>query len=378
MLHEDTAGGNVVASDDQYMRTALALAARGRGRTSPNPMVGAVVVKNGEIIGQGYHQKAGTPHAEIHALREAAAAARGATLYVTLEPCTHYGRTPPCTDAIIRAGIKHVVIAARDCNPIVAGRGIEALQSAGITTTVGVGEDEAHRLNEVFNKFITAAKPFVVLKCAMSLDGKIATRTGHSQWITGIESRQYGHRLRDRYDAIMVGIGTVLADDPLLTTRLAQGEGKNPVRIIVDSQARTPLTSKVLTDLSAPTYIAVSTEADAHKVKALQAAGATVLTTASGDGRVDLDSLMDELAKRQITSVLVEGGPSLTASVLEKNLADKVHFFIAPILIGGHAAPGPVGGQGIARLQEAVGLEKIFAEQLGHDLHIEAYVSKEK
>jgi diaminohydroxyphosphoribosylaminopyrimidine deaminase/5-amino-6-(5-phosphoribosylamino)uracil reductase len=359
------------------MQTALVLAAKALGRTNPNPMVGAVIVKDGKIIGQGYHQQAGTPHAEIHALREAGPAAEGATLYVTLEPCVHYGRTPPCTDAIIKAGIKHVVIAAMDPNPLVAGRGVETMQKAGIITTVGIMEKEANRLNEVFNKFITTAKPFVVLKCAMSLDGKIATRTGHSQWITGSEARQFGHKLRDQYDAIMVGIGTVLADNPLLTTRLQHSQGKNPLRIILDSNARIPLESKVLVDQSATTLIAVTEQASAHKIAALQAAGASVLVTEAKNGRVDLALLLDELGKRHITSILMEGGAKLAAAAMEEKLVDKVHFFLAPIIIGGHAAPGPVGGQGIARLQEAVKLQDLSMERLGNDLHIEAYVSKE-
>lgn len=268
-----------MASDNHYMQTALALAAKALGRTSPNPMVGAVIVKDGRIIGQGYHQKAGTPHAEIHALGEAGTAAEGATLYVTLEPCVHYGRTPPCADAIIRAGIKRVVIATEDPNPQVAGRGIYALQQAGIATTVGVKEREAKKLNEVFNKFITTGKPFIVLKCAMSMDGKIATRTGHSQWITGAEARLFGHPLRDRYDAIMVGMGTVLADDPLLTTRLPKGDGKNPLRIILDSKGRIPMESKVIADKSAPTLVAVTPQASEAKIAALEAAGVSVVVT---------------------------------------------------------------------------------------------------
>lgn len=366
-----------MATDNQYMQIALNLAAKALGRTTPNPMVGAVLVKDGRIIGQGYHQKAGTPHAEIHALREAGPAAEEATLYVTLEPCVHYGRTPPCTDAIIKARIKHVVIAAADPNPLVAGRGVEALQKAGITTTVGMMEKEANRLNEVFNKFITSAKPFVVLKSAMSLDGKIATRTGHSQWITGPEARQFGHKLRDQYDAIMVGIGTVLADDPRLTARLRNSQGKNPLRIILDSNARIPLESKVIADREAPTFIVVTKQAPASQIAALQAAGASVLVAETKKGRVDLPSLMDELGKRHITSVLIEGGAALAAAAMEERLVDKVHFFLAPIIIGGHAAPGPVGGEGIARLQQAIQLQDMFTERLGKDLHIEAYVSKE-
>lgn len=366
-----------MSSDKRYMQAALALAAKALGRTSPNPMVGAVIVKNGEIVGQGYHRQAGTPHAEIHALREAGSAAEGATLYVTLEPCVHYGRTPPCTTAIVNAGISHVVVATKDPNPLVAGRGIDTLEKAGITTTVGVLEQEANRLNEVFNKFITTGNPFVVLKSAMSLDGKIATRTGHSQWITGDAARQFGHSLRDRYDAIMVGVGTVLADDPLLTTRLPQGEGKNPLRIVVDSHARTPLTSKVITDKAASTLLAVTAQAPAEKIAALQAAGVLVLVTEEKNGRVDLSSLMSELGNRHVTSILIEGGAALTATAVEEKLVDKVHFFIAPLIIGGSTAPGPVGGQGVAKLTDALRLEDMHTRLLDKDLHIEARVSKE-
>ncbi len=366
-----------MSSDNRYMQTALALAAKALGRTSPNPMVGAVIVKDGGIIGQGYHRQAGTPHAEIHALREAGSAAEGATLYVTLEPCVHYGRTPPCTMAIINAGISQVVVATKDPNPLVAGRGIGMLEKAGVTTTVGVLEQEARRLNEVFNKFITTGNPFVVLKSAMSLDGKIATRTGHSQWITGAAARQCGHSLRDRYDAIMVGVGTVLADDPLLTTRLPQGGGKNPLRIVVDSQARTPMTSKVVTDKAAPTLIAVTEQAPAEKIAALQAAGAAVLVTKAKNGRVDLTALMRELGNRQVTSVLLEGGAAVAAAAVAEKLVDKVHFFIAPLIIGGHGAPGPVGGQGVAELTGALRLAEMHTELLDKDLHVEALVLKE-
>mgnify|MGYP001268946401 CR=1 FL=1 len=360
-----------------YMQLALSLAKMGLGFTSPNPMVGAVIVKDGQIIGQGYHQKAGTPHAEVHALREAGYKARGATLYVTLEPCVHFGRTPPCTDAIIQAGIKHVIIAARDPNPLVAGRGIQKLQDAGITLTVGFMEQEALRLNEVFNKFITTALPFVVLKSAITLDGKIATAAGHSQWITGEEARQYGHRLRHQYDAILVGVGTVIADNPKLTTRLYNTEGKNPIRVILDSTARIPLSSHVLTDNAAETIIAVTPEAPEERIKALSATGVKVVVMPSCDGRVDFGALITELGSRGITAIFIEGGATVNAAALRANLVDKIHFFIAPKIIGDHAAPGPFASLGINNLEHAVKLSIGTVEKIGDDLHIEAYVVKE-
>jgi diaminohydroxyphosphoribosylaminopyrimidine deaminase / 5-amino-6-(5-phosphoribosylamino)uracil reductase len=338
--------------------------------------VGAVIVKDGSIIGQGYHQKAGTPHAEVHALQEADGQAKDATLYVTLEPCVHYGRTPPCTDAIIRSGIKRVVIAAQDSNPLVAGRGVKTLRDAGIAVTTGVMEKEAVLLNEVFNKFITTRKPFVVLKSAMSLDGKIATYTGQSQWITGTQARQYGHRLRDTYDAILVGIGTILADNPLLTTRLSKGEGRNPMRIILDSTGRTPLSSNVLVDKSAPTIVIVTEAASPERVGAIEATGAKVHILPKTNNRVDFSALTTLLGQKNITSVLIEGGAAIHGAALQSQVVDKVHFFIAPKIIGGHDAPGPVGGQGIAILTDAVELTGMCSEKIGEDIHIQAYVKK--
>lgn len=363
--------------DREYMQLAISLAQQGLGFTSPNPMVGAVIVQAGQIVGQGYHQKAGTPHAEVHALREAGDKARGATLYVTLEPCVHYGRTPPCTNAIIDAGIKHVVIATKDPNPVVAGRGIKLLNQAGITTTVGIMEQEATLLNEVFNKFITTNLPFVVLKCATSMDGKIATAAGQSKWITGEAARQYGHGLRHKYDAILVGLGTVLADDPLLTTRIKDREGKNPVRVVLDSKARIPLNSKVLTDKTAETIIAVTAAAPAANIDALKTAGATVLMLPSHEERIDMTELTAELSRRAITSILIEGGAAVNASALQAGIVDKIHVFMAPKIIGGDAAPGAIGNPGIDNLEQAVKLSIKTLEKIGEDLHIEAYITKE-
>ncbi|OAT81835.1 bifunctional diaminohydroxyphosphoribosylaminopyrimidine deaminase/5-amino-6-(5-phosphoribosylamino)uracil reductase RibD [Desulfotomaculum copahuensis] len=363
--------------DRRYMQMALDLARRGLGRTSPNPAVGAVLVKDGRVVGRGYHARAGTPHAEIHALREAGAQARGSALYVTLEPCCHHGRTGPCTEAVIEAGVTRVVAAMTDPNPLVAGRGLERLRRAGIEVVAGVCEAEARRLNEVFIKYITTGLPFVVLKAAMSLDGRIATRTGHAQWITGPAARAAGHVLRDRYDAILAGVNTVLADDPSLTTRLADGRGRDPVRVILDSRARTPPGARVIKQQSsAPTLVAVTPDAPAERVAALKSAGAEVLMLPGDGGRVDLRTLLTELARRELTGVLVEGGGEVHASFLSAGLADKVVWFIAPLIIGGRQAPGPVGGDGPATLDGAVGLEQMTLTRYGEDYCLEGYVRR--
>jgi len=363
--------------DQQYMQMALELAARAKGRTSPNPMVGAVVVKDGRVVGQGYHARAGTPHAEINALREAGELAEGATLYVTLEPCCHHGRTGPCTEAVIKARVNRVVVAMTDPNPLVAGEGIQKLRNAGIEVVCGVLEQDARRLNEVFIKYITTRKPYVVLKTAMSLDGKIATAHGESQWITGAESREYVHRLRDRYDAILVGVDTVLADDPSLTTRLPAGWGKDPIRVVLDSQARTPHTARVVIQNSeAPTLIITAPGAPQERVQLLKEAGAQVIEVPGDEGGIDLASLLAELGQREITSVLVEGGARVNGSFVTGNLVDKVYWFIAPKLIGGITAPGPLGGPGITALQDALPIKDIKLHRYGEDICIEGYAVK--
>ena len=355
------------------MREALKIAANARGRTSPNPMVGALIVKDGRIIAEGWHRQAGTPHAEIHALRMAGALAKNSTLYVTLEPCSHFGRTPSCANAIVEAGIKKVVAAMSDPNPKVAGRGFQILRDAGIEVEVGICEDESHQLNEVFLKWVTTKKPFVTLKTAMSLDGKIATSTGQSQWITSEASRRRVHELRDTHDAIMVGIGTVLADNPSLTTRIEGG--KNPVRVIVDSQAKTPLKSNIVTDKQAKTIIAVTKNAPTARLVSLTSADVEIIVT--GDGaHVDLNLLMNELAKREITSVFVEGGGTLNFSLLEAGLVDKVYAFIAPKIIGGREALTSVEGNGFKSLNEAVNLKDIKIETIGDDVLIIGYIEQ--
>ncbi|MDN5361045.1 MAG: diaminohydroxyphosphoribosylaminopyrimidine deaminase [Moorella sp. (in: firmicutes)] len=363
--------------DTIFMRRALDLARRGLGRTSPNPAVGAVIVKDGRVIGEGYHQKAGTPHAEIHALQAAGPAARGSTLYVTLEPCCHYGRTPPCTEAIIAAGIRRVVAAMADPNPRVAGGGFQALRQAGIEVETGLLAEEARQLNEAFIKYITTGNPWVTLKMALTLDGKIATRTGAARWITGQEARERAHELRDTHDAILVGIGTVLADDPELTTRLPGVRGRDAVRVILDSHLRLPLTARVVSLRSAaPTLVATTAAAPAEAREELAARGVQVLVLPAEAGRVAWQPLLAELARRQITSILVEGGSGVNATALAAGVVDKVIAFIAPKIFGGVEAPGPVGGLGVADPGAAWQLERLAVKRCGEDLMLSGYLGK--
>ncbi len=366
--------------DEQFMQEALALAAQARGRTSPNPMVGSVVVKDGRVVGRGYHAKAGAPHGEVVALEDAGAQARGATLYITLEPCCHFGpfkRTPPCTKAIIAAGIRRVVAAMRDPNPLVSGKGLEELRQAGIDVKLPVLETEAAALNEVFITYITTKRPFVLLKVAASLDGKTATVTGESRWITNERSRMLVHQLRDQVDGVMVGINTVLRDDPLLTTRLPGGGGRDPMRIIVDTHLRMPCEARVLTaSTTASTLIATTPAAPREKRLQLEAAGAQVIVIEGEGPGVPLRPLMEQLGAMQVTSILLEGGGELHSSALRAGIVDKVWYFLAPKLIGGRAAPPAIGGEGFARLEEAVTLERMQVRPLDGDLLIEGYVRR--
>lgn len=363
------------AQDATFMARALELARRGLGRTSPNPAVGAVIVRDGRVVGEGYHQKAGTPHAEIHALRAAGEKARGATLYVTLEPCCHYGRTPPCTGAIIAAGVNRVVAAMADPNPRVAGGGFRALRQAGIEVETGLLADEARRLNEAFIKYITTGRPWVTLKMALTLDGKIATRTGAARWITGPAARQKAHELRDTHDAVLVGIGTVLADDPELTTRLPDGRGRDAIRVILDSHLRLPLNARVVNLRSeAPTLVVTTAAAPAAARESLAARGAEVLVLPEEDGRVAWQPLLAELARRQVTSILVEGGAGVNATALAAGVVDKVVAFIAPKIFGGKEAPSPVGGRGVADPEAAWRLEKLEVERCGEDIMLSGYL----
>ena len=365
--------------DFTFMRPALRLAARARGMTSPNPMVGAVLVKRGKIIGHGWHQRAGLPHAEIEALRDCEKrghSARGATLYVTLEPCCTHGRTPPCTDAIIAAGLKRVVVAARDPNPSHAGRGFKLLRRAGIEVVHGVLADEAARLNESFNHWIVRRTPFVTVKAAMTLDGKIATASGESKWITGEQSRAFAMKLRARMDAILVGVNTVLADDPALTVRPVAGAsvagGPSMRRIILDSQARTPLTARVVTDeWAALTTIITTKRAPAKRLAALRKKVRVEIAPQRG-GLIDLRWLLEKIGAENVTSLLVEGGGEVNASFLLGGHAQRVAFFYAPKILGGRDARKGVAGQGIASVQDALELREVEYRWLGPDLLLTA------
>ncbi len=361
-------------NDEKYMRVALRLAAQARGRTSPNPMVGAVVVKNGRVIARGWHKKAGEPHAEAIALKKAGKAAKGATLYVTLEPCSHTNkRTPPCSPLVIRSGVKRVVIAMIDPNPEVSGGGVKTLNKAGIEVVTGVLEPEAKKLNEAFIKYITRGMPFVTLKIAQTLDGKIATDSGESKWITGKEAREEGHRLRGTHDAVLVGINTVLKDNPSLTTRIAGG--RDPIRVIVDTQLRTPLNAKVITQKSsAKTFIATLDRMPKGKFHKLLDAGAEILISRGTQGHIDLNYLMKMLTRFGVTSVLIEGGAEVNASALKSGIVDKVVMFVAPALMTGKDSLCSIGGPSPKKLAQAIKLTDVKTRFIGRDLMIEGYV----
>jgi len=351
--------------DRHWSARALELALQADYRTSPNPMVGAVVLdSDGNVAGEGYHHRAGEPHAEQEALDAAGDQAQGGTLYVNLEPCAHLHRTPPCADAIILAGLKRVVISMSDPDERVRGAGIAKLQAAGIETVVGVHEERALLLNEFYVKHRLTGRPFVSAKFAMSLDGKIATRSGESRWITGEEARLHGHRLRHIHDAILVGVNTVISDDPELTTRLDGEEVRQPLRVVLDSQLRIRMSAKVV----GPNTLIATTRAGR------MGAAEVLKLPAAPDGRVALEPLLDELGKRGILSLLVEGGSEVHASFFANGLVDKVHAYIAPRLIGGRDAPGPLGGAGVERLAEAIPLRDMDSTRLGADLLITGYV----
>jgi diaminohydroxyphosphoribosylaminopyrimidine deaminase/5-amino-6-(5-phosphoribosylamino)uracil reductase len=366
---------NLTPADKLWMKYALALAKKGKGWTSPNPCVGAVVVKNGRVVGEGFHTRAGEPHAEVFALQQAGKQARSATMFVTLEPCSHHGRTPPCVDAVLNANIRRVVAAMVDPNPKVNGQGLAQLQAAGVEVVCGVLEEQARKLNEDFIKFKTQGVPFVTLKIAMTLDGKIATTSGESKWITGEKARAYVQRLRHEHDAMLVGINTVLADDPQLTTHLRRG--KDPQRVIVDSRARLPLTARVLhpVESSASTWVATTERAPQSRIRKLEQAGAKILQTESTNGRVNLAQLMKMLAAQNMMSVLIEGGGSVAWSALEAGIVDKIIFFIAPKIIGGKDAITAVEGAG-RRLSEAWQLRDVTVRKVGEDEMVEGYVHR--
>ncbi len=360
----------------RFMRLALSLAARAKGRTAPNPMVGAVVVQRGRLVGQGYHRRAGGPHAEVAALRQAGPRARGATLFVTLEPCNHVGRTPPCCEAVIRSGVKTVVVASRDPNPLTNGRGFARLRRAGLQVRSGLLKAEARQLNASFEKVMTHGLPFVTAKVGQSLDGKIATATGQSRWITSERSRQYAHALRRDVDAVLVGVNTVLRDDPRLSVRAMRPRAGHPVKVVLDSRLRTPIFARCLSARpAAPTLIATTTRAPRAKGRALERRGATLLWfRADRQGRVPLRPLLRALARRGVQSVLIEGGGEVLASAFGQRLVDRAVWCISPLLLGGREAPSSLGGAGIDRLTKAIRLEDVRVRRFGIDLCVEGCV----
>ncbi|HEY5672611.1 MAG TPA: bifunctional diaminohydroxyphosphoribosylaminopyrimidine deaminase/5-amino-6-(5-phosphoribosylamino)uracil reductase RibD [Malonomonas sp.] len=351
-----------------YMQLAIALALQGQGRTAPNPPVGALVVQQGQVVGEGFHPKVGEPHAEIFALQQAGAQARGADVYVTLEPCSHQGRTGPCAEALIRAAVGHVYVGVQDPNPQVAGRGIEKLRQAGIGVTLGVLEQDCRQLIAPFARHILTGMPFTIYKTAMTLDGKTATAAGDSRWISGEQSRLRVHELRDRVEAIMVGIGTLLADNPLLNTRLPEGGGRDPLRVVVDSQLRIPLESAILQQVSSAGTLIATTQPDVKKIAALQQAGAEVLSLPSIGGQVSLPALWQELGRRDVQRLLLEGGATLANAALRSGLVDQLMVFIAPKVIGGSNQFGIFSGEGCSQLADAVPLKNLRYEQVGEDL----------
>ena len=369
--------GDFLSYDEKYMRLAMQLAGNAIGRTSPNPLVGAVIVKDNRVVGCGWHRKAGTPHAEVHALNQAGELAQGADVYVTLEPCAHYGKTPPCSKALVEAKVKNVYGGLLDVNPKVAGKGFKILEDAGIHVEYGFLQDELRKQNEVFFKWIEHKKPFIVLKAAMTLDGKIATATGQSKWITNETSRAYGYKLRDIYDGIMVGINTVIEDNPMLTARV--DGGKNPIRIVVDSSLKIDINANVVQDKSAKTIVATTDKADKDKILKLQAQDVDVIVVDKDENdKVDIEKLLDILGQQNICSILVEGGATLSGSFVAKKLVDEVYFFIAPKIVGGKEAKTPVAGIGILNLQEALALKDIQIEKLEEDILIIGRVDKDK
>ncbi|MCC2642939.1 MAG: ribD [Nitrospira sp.] len=366
------------ARDLEYMTLALRLAAKGRGLTSPNPMVGALVVTRGRIVGQGAHRKAGGPHAEVIALSQAGSRARSGTLYVTLEPCSHLKkRTPPCVPLIVRSGIRRVVMAMVDPNPKVKGRGLARLKQAGIEVEVGCGEAEAAQLNEAYVHWVKTGRPFTILKAGMTLDGKIATARGESKWITGEAARMHAHRLRSAADAILIGIGTVLRDDPTLTARLSDDPlrlaARQPLRIVLDSRLRVPLKAAVLQDQqTAHTVIVTTAAASARKTDFLKRRGIDVLIQPMAGGHVDLTLLWARLGRLGVTNLLVEGGSDLNAAVLSRRLAQRLMCYVAPLLLGGQDAKSLLGGRSPRRLRDAVPLKNLRTEPVGRDMLIQA------
>jgi diaminohydroxyphosphoribosylaminopyrimidine deaminase/5-amino-6-(5-phosphoribosylamino)uracil reductase len=354
-------------TDATWMARALELAERGRGAVEPNPLVGAVVVRDGRLVGEGWHRRYGEAHAEVHALAAAGEAARGATLFVTLEPCCHHGKTPPCTDAVLRAGVRRVVAAMADPFPRVAGKGADILRAAGVEVELGVGEVEARRLNAPYLKLLATGRPYVIAKWAMTLDGKIATRTGDSQWVSNETSRRRVHELRGRVDAVAAGVGTALADDPLLTAR--PPGPRTATRIVLDSRGRLPATARLVqTAREAPVLIATTAAIPAATAAGLEGHGCEVLRLPAKDGRPDVQALLVELGQRRMTNLLVEGGGGVLGSFLEAGAIDEVQVYLAPKLVGGTGAPSPVGGAGAARMADALPLSRAQVELIDGDV----------
>jgi diaminohydroxyphosphoribosylaminopyrimidine deaminase/5-amino-6-(5-phosphoribosylamino)uracil reductase len=364
-------------SDLKYMRAALALAAKGKGMTHPNPMVGAVLVKNGSIVGKGYHKGPGRDHAEVEAILQAGALAAGCDLYVTLEPCNHQGRTSPCTEAISEAGIARVVVASRDLNPGVKGGGIDRLRQAGVIVETGVLEDEARRLNAAYEKFVLTGVPLVTLKAAITADGKVAARGGASRWITGEKARRLGHKMRREADAVVVGSGTVAADDPELTVRDVRLNGaKAPRRVVVDSRLSLASESRLAQGGDPKVIVATTPLYDRDKAELLEKRGVEILVAGEKDGRVDLESLLEELGRREIASVLVEGGPRLTASLFEQGLVDRLALFIAPKVFGDDEALSWMQGRFLTDPARALTFHWDGVRRLGEDVLLQAWVSR--
>jgi diaminohydroxyphosphoribosylaminopyrimidine deaminase/5-amino-6-(5-phosphoribosylamino)uracil reductase len=362
------------------MARALAIGERGRGWSSPNPAVGAVLVANDEIVGEGHTQPPGQAHAEVMALRDAGERARGATLYVTLEPCCHVGRTGPCTEALLAAGVAEVHVGVRDPSPWVDGGGVAVLQQAGIPVTVGEREEECRRAHEAYFKWVRTRRPFVTLKYGMTLDGKIATRSGSARWVTGPAARGRVAVLRAQADAVVVGIGTALADDPLLTARPSEfgveweGPVHQPLRVILDSKGRLPPASVIATTAGEfPTLVLTTERAPADATAKLEAMGIEVVRLSEREGRVSLPEALDLLGQRPVTSVLLESGGTLAASFLEVGAVDRILAFISPKIVGGSGAPGPIAGSGVDLMEEAIALDGVAVEQIGEDLLVSGY-----
>jgi diaminohydroxyphosphoribosylaminopyrimidine deaminase/5-amino-6-(5-phosphoribosylamino)uracil reductase len=338
-------------------------------------MVGAVIVKNGDIVGEGYHEAVGKAHAEINAINDAGSKANGADMYVTLEPCNHIGRTPPCTEKVLEAGIKRVVVAMPDPNPDVKGGGIGYLQQHGIDVKVGVLRRKAINLNEAFIKYSFTKRPFVTVKCAVTLDGRIATRTGDAKWVSGVESRKMVHLIRHASDAIMVGRGTVIADDPHLTTRLENGSGVDPLRVVLDTKLSIPEDARILRqDSDSDTVVVTGDTVSEKKIHRLEKAGARIITMPLKNGRIDLNALMAYLGQRGIASLLIEGGASVTASAFKEEIVDKAIFFFAPKILGGDDGVPVCRGSSATRMQDSIPVKDILVQKVGEDVMIEGYL----